>query len=178
MRVISGTLGGRRFNPPRLIKTRPTTDFGKTGLFNILNNHIDFEEISFLDLFSGTGSISYEFASRGCQRLVAIDNEEQCIRFIKKMKEEWKLQGLEIIKSDVFRFLNATPEKFDVIFAGPPYALENIAEIPEIIFAKDLLKADGWFILETDQGYDFSSHPSFFRKTNYGQTTFHFFRRK
>ena len=161
MRVISGTLGGRRFNPPKLIATRPTTDFAKTGLFNILNNHLDFSEVSFLDLFSGTGSISYEFSSRGCRRIVAIDGEEQCIRFIRKMKEEWKIEGMEIIKGDVFRFINSPREQFDVIFAGPPYPLKNIGGIPEMIFEHDLLKHDGWFILETDPKHDFSSHPCF-----------------
>ena len=178
MRVISGSLGGRRFNPPQLANTRPTTDFGKTGLFNILNNHIDFEEVSFLDLFSGTGSISYEFASRGCKNILAIDQDQQCVKFISKMIQEWKLEGMEVIKGDVLKFIETSRQKFDVIFAGPPYALENIAKIPKIIFDRDLLNDDGWFILETDPRYDFSAHPSFARKTNYGQTTFHFFRKQ
>ncbi|MFI5135450.1 MAG: RsmD family RNA methyltransferase [Chitinophagales bacterium] len=177
MRVISGTLKGRKIHPPKLIHTRPTTDFGKTGLFNILNNHFNFEDVSFLDLFSGTGSLSYEFASRGCKRIVAVDADQHCVNFIRKMKEEWKLEGLEVIKSDVLRFIEFTREKFDIIFAGPPYALNEINLLPEKIFKNDLLKENGWFILETDQRYDFSAHPSFFRKTNYGQTTFHFFKK-
>src|SRR6476620_715187 len=103
MRVISGTLGGRKFYPQQLTGTRPTTDFAKTGLFNILNNHFDFQETSFLDLFSGTGNISYEFASRGSNRIVSVDNDARCIEFIKKMIREWKIASIEVIKSDVFR---------------------------------------------------------------------------
>src|SRR6185295_12279574 len=116
MRVISGTLGGRKFYPEKLPATRPTTDFAKTALFNILNNNFDFEEISFLDLFSGTGSISYEFASRGCARIVAIDKDERCIEFIRKVMREWKIETIDPIRSDVFRFLDNVGEKFDVIF--------------------------------------------------------------
>lgn len=176
MRVISGRLGGRRFNPPKLINTRPTTDFAKTGLFNILNNHFDFSEVSFLDLFCGTGSISYEFASRGCPRIVSVDKDDQCIHFIRKMKTEWSLSVLDIIKTDVLRFLETAREKFDVIFAGPPYAMKDIAALPDKIFERELLKEGGWFILETDPKYDFSGYPHFFRRTHYGQTNFHFFK--
>ena len=134
--------------------------------------------MSFLDLFSGTGSISYEFVSRGCKKIVAVEQDEQGVKFIRKMKEEWKIDGMEIIKSDVFRFLDSTHQKFDVIFAGPPYALKNIDELPEKIFSGNLLHDEGWFILETDTRHDFTSYPAFSRKTNYGQTTFHFFRKK
>lgn len=98
MRVISGSLGGRRFNPPNNLPTRPTTDFAKTGLFNILNNHFDFSELSFLDLFSGTGSISYEFASRGTSRIVSVDQDRGAVEFIRKMKEEWKIEAIDIVK--------------------------------------------------------------------------------
>ncbi len=178
MRVISGTLGGRKFYPNNLSATRPTTDFAKTGLFNILNNHFDFQEVSFLDLFSGTGSMSYEFASRGSNRIVAIEKDEACISFIKKNMQEWKIETIVLIKSDVLRFLDNAHEQFDIIFAGPPYALDSIATLPEKIFEKNLLKNEGWFILETDQHYNFETNPLFFRKTNYGQTTFHFFQQK
>src|SRR6185295_9132867 len=178
MRVISGTLGGRKFYPDKLSATRPTTDFAKTALFNILNNVFDFQEISFLDLFSGTGSISYEFASRGSSRIVAVEKDEKCIAFIKKHIEEWKIDAIDLIKSDVFRFLDHAHEKFDVIFAGPPYALEHIESLPEKIFKQNLLKDGGWFILETDPHHNFETHPHFFRNTNYGQTNFHFFMKK
>jgi 16S rRNA (guanine966-N2)-methyltransferase len=176
MRVISGTLGGRKFYPEKLSATRPTTDFAKTALFNILNNNFDFEEIRFLDLFSGTGSISYEFASRGCKQIVAIDKDERCIEFIRKMIGEWKIETIHPIRSDVFRFLDHANEKFDIIFAGPPYPLENIEEIPLKIFEKNILNKEGWFILETDPHYNFEKHPFFFRRTHYGQTNFHFFK--
>ena len=177
MRVISGTLGGRRFNPPQLDNTRPTTDFAKTGLFNILNNNFDFTEVSFLDLFAGTGSISFEFGSRGSKRIVSIENDLRCLNFIVRMKNEWKLDSLEVIKNDVFRFLDFSNEKFDVIFAGPPYALETIAVLPEKIFQKNILNEGGWFILETNPKYDFKEHHAFFRRVNYGQTNFHFFKK-
>jgi len=176
MRVISGTLGGRKFYPQQLTETRPTTDFAKTGLFNILNNHFDFRESSFLDLFSGTGNMSYEFASRGCKRIVSVDKDARCIEFIKRMKQEWKIEAIEVIKDDAFRFLDNTREKFEIIFAGPPYALENIDDLPEKVLGGKILNAGGWFILETNPKHSFETHPSFFRKTNYGQTTFHFFR--
>ncbi len=178
MRIISGTLGGRRFSPPDNLPTRPTTDFAKTGLFNILNNNFDFPEVSFLDLFGGTGSISYEFASRGCKRIVTVEQDNGAAKFIDKMKKEWNADSIELIKSDVFKFLEYATEKFDVIFAGPPYALETIAGIPDLIFTKNILNKNGWFILETDPKYDFKDHPSFFRRTNYGQSNFHFFLKK
>lgn len=176
MRVISGSLGGRRFYPDKLTHTRPTTDFAKTALFNILNNHFDFQEISFLDLFSGTGSISFEFASRGCRRIVSVDKDESCNLFIRKMSKDWKIESIEVIKSDVFRYIESQREQFDVIFAGPPYALENIGDIPSKVLKLNILRDDGWFILETNQHYDFKELPGFFRRTNYGQTNFHFFK--
>ena len=175
MRVISGTLGGRKFYPPNNLPTRPTTDFAKTGLFNILNNYFDFSEISFLDLFSGTGSLSYEFASRGCQRIVSVDKDIRAVEFIRKMKKEWGIAAIEVRKSDVFKFLESNSEQFNIIFAGPPYALEVIDEIPEKILSKNILKEDGWFILETSPKHQFKDHPHLLQMRNYGQTHFHFF---
>lgn len=175
MRVISGTLKGRQFHPPNNIPTRPTTDFAKTGLFNILTNNFEFPEVSFLDLFSGTGSLSYEFASRGCERIVSIERDDKCAGFITKMKKEWNLP-IDFLKMDVFRFINSCSEKFDLIFAGPPYALENIDELPELILTtKKLLKPDGWFILETSPKHKYPNHPHLFRVKNYGETHFHIF---
>ncbi len=175
MRVISGSLGGRRFHPPNNLPTRPTTDFAKTGLFNIINNHFDFTEISFLDLFSGTGSISYEFASRGTPRIVSVDQDRGAIEFIRKMKEEWKLQAIDIVKNDVFKFLNFNREQFDVIFAGPPYPLPQIDELPGLVLGKKILKKHGWFILETNQHHTYSQFPELMQVRNYGQTHFHIF---
>ncbi|MEO6168329.1 MAG: RsmD family RNA methyltransferase [Chitinophagales bacterium] len=175
MRVISGTLGGRKFYPPNHLPTRPTTDFAKTGLFNILNNHFDFTEISFLDLFSGTGNLSYEFASRGAPRIVSIDQDRGAVEFIKKMKQEWKITDLDVQKNDVFKFLEHNREKFDVIFAGPPYPLESIDDIPGKVLEKNILKPNGWFILETDPKHKYAQFPELMQVRNYGQTHFHFF---
>ena len=175
MRIISGRLKGRKINPPHLVATRPTTDFAKTALFNILNNNFDFEAISFLDLFAGTGNHSYEFASRGCTRIVSVDKDGVCIDFMKRMKEEWNLEGMEPTRKDVLQFIDNCREKFDIIFAGPPYAMEEINELPDRIFNHNLVKDDGWFILETSPAHKFDSHPYLFRVKNYGQTHFHFF---
>jgi 16S rRNA (guanine(966)-N(2))-methyltransferase RsmD len=176
MRVITGKYRGRKFYPPENIPTRPTTDFAKTGLFNILNNHIDFVEVSYLDLFAGTGSLSYEFASRGCEHIICVDQDMNCANFIKKMIQEWKITGMQVVRSDVFSFINQCRDKFDIIFAGPPYKLSNIADIPDIIFEKGLVKDEGWFILETSPEHDFSKHPRLFDHRKYGDTNFHFFR--
>ena len=175
MRVISGALGGRKFYPPHNLPTRPTTDFAKTGLFNILNNNFDFGEISVLDLFSGTGNISYEFASRGAERIVSVDKDNGAADFIRKMKKEWGLIMIDVHKSDVFRFLQYNTESFDVIFAGPPYALNNIDDLPDIVLEKGILNKDGWFILETSPKHQFNEHPHLIQVRNYGQTHFHFF---
>jgi len=175
MRVISGTLGSRKFYPPHNLPTRPTTDFAKTGLFNILNNYFDLTEVSFLDLFSGTGNLSYEFASRGSKRIVSVENDAGAVEFIKKMKREWHLDAIEVHKSDVFKFLAYNKEQFNIIFAGPPYALKNINEIPEIILSKNALKDGGWFILETSPRHHFKDHPQLMQARNYGQTNFHIF---
>lgn len=175
MRVISGTLGGRKFNPPGNLPTRPTTDFAKTGLFNILNNHFDFTEVSFLDLFSGTGNLSYEFASRGATRIVAVEQDRLASEFIRKMKAEWNMEAIEIVKQDVFKFLAYNREPFDIIFAGPPYPLQNIAELPELVLGKQILKPHGWFILETNQKYSFTHLKQLLQVRNYGQTHFHMF---
>jgi 16S rRNA (guanine(966)-N(2))-methyltransferase RsmD len=178
MRVISGILGGRKFYPPGNLPTRPTTDFAKTGLFNILSNYFDYTEVSFLDLFSGTGSLSYEFASRGAERIVTVDKDSRVIEFIRKTTKEWNITGIEIHKSDVFKFLNYNKEKFNIIFAGPPYSLETIDELPEIVLGKNILKEGGWFILETSPKHQFKDHPQLVQDRNYGQTHFHFFTEK
>src|SRR3954466_7645916 len=129
MRIISGSLGGRRISPPsQMPYTRPTTDIAKEGLFNILQNQLDFEELKTLDLFGGTGSISYELASRGVPDLTIVEKDTQMFSFIKKTSEELKLQNFKVIKSEVFRFIEQCTETFDFIFAGPPYALETIDE--------------------------------------------------
>src|SRR4028119_1058985 len=127
MRIISGFLGGRRINPPsNMPYTRPTTDIAKEGLFNILHNNLEFEDLKTLDLFGGTGSISYELASRGAADLTIVEKDSQMFNFIKKTAEDFKIENLKLIKSDVFKYIESCTEQFDFIFAGPPYALATI----------------------------------------------------
>jgi 16S rRNA (guanine(966)-N(2))-methyltransferase RsmD len=176
MRIISGDLGGRRINPPaKMPFTRPTTDIAKEGLFNILQNNLDFEDLKTLDLFGGTGSISYELASRGVQDLTIVEKDTQMFSFIKKTSEALGLKNFKVVKSDVFRFIETCTEKFDFIFAGPPYALQTIDELPKLIFEKGLLKENGWFILEHTPRNDYEHFPFFKWARNYGTTIFSIF---
>ena len=175
MRIISGKYKGRRIEPPHSITARPTTDFAKESLFNVLNNLIDFEEISCLDLFAGTGSISIELASRGCPSVLAIEQNDAHIAFIKKTI---KLLGIETIfplKVDVFRFLPTTTQTFDFIFADPPYDLRTFEILPNLIFENNLLKDGGIFVLEHSKKNDFSAYPNFMQHRNYGNVNFTFF---
>jgi 16S rRNA (guanine966-N2)-methyltransferase len=176
MRIISGDLGGRRINPPaKMPYTRPTTDIAKEGLFNILQNNLDFEELKTLDLFGGTGNISYELASRGVNELTIVEKDTQMFSFIKKTSESLGLKNFKVVKSDVFRFIEQCREKFDFIFAGPPYALQNIDDLPRLIFEKELLNENGWFILEHTPKNDYESFPFFKSARNYGTTIFSIF---
>lgn len=176
MRIISGWLGGRKIHPPpKMPYTRPTTDIAKEGLFNILQTRIDFEGAKTLDLFGGTGSISYELASRGASSLTIIEKDTAMYTFIKKNIDELKIKNANIIKMDVFSFLSNCNEKYDFIFAGPPYALSTIDELPKMIIAKDLIAADGYFVLEHTPRNDYENYASFSFKRNYGTTVFSFF---
>lgn len=177
MRIIAGKFKGRRFHPPAdNWPTRPTTDFAKEGLFNILNNHIDFEEVKVLDLFGGTGSHSYEFISRGCQDVTYVDKFPACVAFVKKTAKELEIESkIRIVRADVFKFITHCTEQFDYIFAGPPYALPSIDALPDLIFQYNLLKDDGWFVLEHDPTHSYQQHPHFFQERNYGKTIFSFF---
>lgn len=176
MRIISGTLGGRRINPPsRMPYTRPTTDIAKEGLFNILQNNLEFEDLKTLDLFGGTGSISYELASRGVQDLTVVEKDAQMFAFIKKTAEALQLQNFKVVKSDVFKFINTTSNKYDLIFAGPPYALQQIDDLPKLVFERQLLKKDGWFILEHTPRNHYEKFPYFHNARNYGTTIFSIF---
>lgn len=175
MRIISGTLRGKRFYPPKNIPARPTTDFAKEALFNILNNHFDFSEVKFLDLFAGTGSLDMEMFSRGCTDITSVDMSKISLGFIKKMSEEVQIPNHKIILGDAVQYAKNCKEQFDLIFAGPPYALDVINEIPDIIFDKNLLKENGQFILETSPKHDFTEHPKLLEVRNYGQTHFWFF---
>lgn len=177
MRIIAGIYGGRKFNPPaKNWPTRPTTDISKEGLFNILQNMIDFEEVSMLDLFGGTGNHCYEFISRGCGNATYVDKHGPAVRFVEKMKREWNIGGrLSIFKMDVFKYIASCNKDYSYIFAGPPYPLPNLDEIPNIIFSSDILQHHGLFVLEHNPSHNFETHPNFVKSRKYGQTIFSFF---
>ncbi len=176
MRIISGELGGRKINPPdKMAYTRPTTDIAKEGLFNILENNLEIPELKTLDLFGGTGSISYELASRGATDQTIVEKDAQMYEFIKKTAKQFQLQNLKIIKMDVFRFIDQCTEKFDFIFAGPPYALTNIDDLPGLIFEKRILNYKGWFVLEHTPRNDYKKFPFYKTERNYGTTVFSIF---
>ena len=176
MRIISGKWGGRRINPPgNMPHTRPTTDIAKEGLFNILQNRMDFTDSKSLDLFGGTGCISYELASRGANDLTIIEKDPVMHAFIKKNAETLGIENCKILKMDVFNYLNTCSDTFDVIFAGPPYALGSIDELPKIIVSKKLINKDGYFVLEHTPRNKYESFEGFSFVRNYGTTLFSFF---
>jgi 16S rRNA (guanine(966)-N(2))-methyltransferase RsmD len=176
MRIIGGEHGGRKFNPPsKMPYTRPTTDIAKEGLFNVLQHKLDIPALRTLDLFGGTGSISYELASRGAEDLTIVEKDNAMFAFIKKTAEELRITGLKPVKMDVFRFLEQCTEKFDFIFAGPPYALTNIDDLPRLVFEKDLLNPGGWFVLEHTPRNDYKQFLNYKSEKNYGTTIFSLF---
>ena len=176
MRIISGKYKGRHFDVPRNFKARPTTDFAKENLFNILNNIVDFEESKALDLFSGTGSISLELISRGCPEVVSVEMDSLHFSFLKKSQAALNDKAWRIVRDDVFRFLRRSGGKYDIIFADPPYALKELKEIPDMVLEGGMLKEDGLFIFEHGKDYDFSQHPRFVRHIAYGSVNFTFFK--
>lgn len=176
MRIISGTHKGRKINPPKKLPVRPTTDMAKESLFNILNNYYYFDDISILDLFSGTGSISYEFASRGTKQITAVDDNFGCIKFINETAEGFEMP-IQTIKSDVFKFLESNKQDYDVIFADPPYAfsVDEFAKIPELVFKNELLHKEGLLIIEHSKHTDLSEIEHYSHSKNYGGCVFSFF---
>ncbi|MDF1696467.1 MAG: RsmD family RNA methyltransferase [Saprospiraceae bacterium] len=178
MRIIGGEFKGRRFNPPaKNWPTRPTTDFSKEGLFNILQNRIDFSETKMLDLFGGTGNHCYEFISRGCEDATYVDKFGGCVAFVKKTASTLDIEDrLTIVKSDVFKFIRTVQHKYDYIFAGPPYPLPILDSIPDEIFKYELLKEEGLFVLEHNPNHDFKKHGRYIEERNYGTTIFSFFK--
>lgn len=176
MRIIGGKLRGRRINPPSNFKARPTTDFAREGLFNILNNRVDFETISVLDLFSGTGSISYEFASRGALDVHLVEKDLSHISGIKKILKELNLENVKPIHIDVRAYLKACSVKYDIVFADPPYELSWLKELPDLVTQSGIIKKDGFFILEHPRDISFSGHELFFEHRNYGGVNFSFFK--
>ncbi len=175
MRIVSGEYKGRTIHAPKNLPVRPTTDFAKESLFNILNNLIDFENTKTLDLFSGTGNITYEFISRGCTDITCIELNYNCCNFIKKTIQELNAKNTQVIKMNVFSFLKNNLSKYDLIFADPPYDLEELKTLPDLIFEKQLLKENGMFILEHGEYSDFSIHPHFKQHRKYGNVNFSFF---
>jgi 16S rRNA (guanine966-N2)-methyltransferase len=176
MRIISGKWGGRKISPPaNMPNTRPTTDIAKEGLFNILQNRMDLDGITTLDLFGGTGSISYELASRGAADLTIIEKDAVMHAFIKKNLDMLGAENAKVLKMDVFAYLDTCTGPFDLIFAGPPYALGSIDELPKIIVARQLIAKDGFFILEHTPRNQYEKFAGFSFRRNYGSTLFSFF---
>ena len=176
MRIISGTHKGKQLIAPKKLPVRPTTDMAKEALFNILSNRFEFERISVLDFFSGTGNISYELASRGATKVTAVDNHYLCIKYI---NETSKVLDLDIttIKSDTFKFLERTTSKYDIIFADPPYNLNKdvFLKIPEMVFNQELLKESGLLIIEHSMQMNLETHSNFSEQRKYGSSMFSFF---
>lgn len=175
MRIISGTFRGRRLEPPKNITARPTTDFAKESLFNLLQNRIDFEGIDVLDLFAGTGSISLECVSRGAREVTAIEMAHTQQNFIISASKTLGVHNLHLIRGDVFKYLKTCKMQYDFIFADPPYALEALPTLPDLIFGGELLRDEGIFVLEHPATYDFSQHPHFIDHRTYGSVNFTFF---
>jgi 16S rRNA (guanine(966)-N(2))-methyltransferase RsmD len=178
MRIVSGIYRGRRLTPPVNLPVRPTTDFAKEGLFNVLNNLVDFESLRVLDLFTGTGSIAFEFLSRGAIEVTAIDSNNRCVEFIKKTAETFGATNIKAVKSNSFVFIKHMVSTYDLIFADPPYDLERIESIPDLVFASDLLSQEGMLILEHSDRYKFEKHVNFASHRQYGSVNFSFFTRK
>ncbi len=175
MRIISGKYGRRRFTVPTNIKARPTTDFARENLFNVLENEIDFEGITALDLFAGTGAVSFELLSRGCSRVTSVEIYPTQYKFICKVMAELKDENLVPVKGDVFKFVKNCRQKFDFIFADPPYDLPELESIPQLILDQGLLKAGGTLVVEHSKKNNFASHPLFSQQRVYGSVNFSFF---
>ena len=176
MRIIAGQYGGRRIHPPQnMPHTRPTTDIAKEGLFNILQNRVQLDGIKTLDLFGGTGCISYELASRGAGDLTIVEKDPIMLDFIKKNVDLLKIENVQLNRMDVFQFLASCKQTYDIIFAGPPYALNTIDELPKIIVQQKLIAPDGFFILEHTPRNDYTQFAGYSFQRNYGTTIFSFF---
>ncbi len=176
MRIIGGKFRGRRIVPPPGFKARPTTDFARESLFNILNNRVDFEDITVIDLFSGTGSISYEFASRGAKEIHLVEIDMKHISGIKRIIKDIGFENIRCIHIDVRSFLKTCKAKYDVVFADPPYDLPWLKEIPALILGSGILKKEGFLVLEHPRNMSFTGQKGFFEHRNYGSVNFSFFR--
>jgi len=175
LRIISGSLKSRRINPPSGLPTRPTTDRAKEGLFNILQHRIDFESITFLDLFAGTGNITFEVASRGCKQVTCVDNNSKCVDFIRQTAKAFHLEGIHTFRTNVFSFLSQKQNSWDIIFADPPYDLENLESLPDLVFTNQLLRPEGLLIIEHSPKITFRQHPRIRDHRIYGLVNFSLF---
>ncbi len=178
MRIIAGSLRGRRLNPPANLPVRPTTDMARESLFNILNNYVDYEECTVMDLFAGTGAVSLEFVSRGVKNVTSIDINNACTEYIKTAARQMNVDNIHVVRADVFDLLKRAYKKFDIIFADPPYALQDLPKLPDIVFGSDVLNEDGIFILEHPKEFSFEEHPHFWQHRAYGKVNFTFFAMK
>lgn len=176
MRIVTGIYRGRHFDIPRSFKARPTTDFAKENIFNVLKGYLDFEDAMALDLFAGTGSISYELLSRGCASVVSVELDRDHARFISECLKKLGTDKDVLIRGDVFRFLKSCHQQFDFIFADPPYALPELTKIPSLIFEYGLLKENGIFVFEHGKQNNFSEHPHFVEHRSYGSVNFSIFK--
>ena len=176
MRIVTGIYKGRHFDIPRSFKARPTTDFAKENIFNVLNGYLDFEGLSALDLFSGTGSISLELVSRGCQQVVSVEADRDHHAFIRQCLQKLGTDRCVPVRCDVFRFLKSCRQQFDLVFADPPYALPELEQLPDLIFKHNMVAEGGLFVLEHGQRNDFSGHDRFVDHRAYGSVNFSLFR--
>ena len=181
MRIITGKYKGKHFEVPRSFKARPTTDFAKENLFNVLRAYVDFEETRALDLFAGTGSITLELLSRGCPEVVSVERDRQHYAFVRAAVEHC-IAGdadvrVRVLNADALRIIAKSNERFDLVFADPPYALRELSEQPERVMASGLLKPGALFVLEHGKEHDFSSRPEFLEHRAYGSVNFSFFRK-
>jgi len=176
MRIITGKYKGRHFDIPRTFKARPTTDFAKENIFNVLNGYIDLDGAEALDLFSGTGSITLELLSRGCSRVTSIELDRDHHRFICDCVKKLGTEACLPLRADVFRFVKSCRQQYDIVFADPPYALKELPQIPDLVFERALLNPDGILVFEHGKDHDFSQHPRFVEHREYGSVNFSLFR--
>lgn len=175
MRIIKGSLQRRIIHAPGSLPVRPTTDLAKESLFNILENRMNFQEAKVLDLFAGTGNISYELFSRGCAQVTAVDSNYRCTNFINEMATKFDMDTLVVVKADAFRYLKTNRQQYDLIFADPPYDSDYYQELAQTICEKDMLTHDGWLVIEHPRSVDFKHLPTFVELRRYGKVHFSFF---
>ena len=178
MRIISGRLKGRIIHPPKNLRARPTTDFAKENLFNVLNNQLDFEGIDVLDLFAGTGSISYEFASRGAATVTAVEINNVHVNFIKSSAHSLGINNIFVVRANAFLYIKGVKKQFDVVFADAPYDIEGSDTLPDMVFDHNILKEGGLFILEHSKNLSFERHKHFSESRSYGSVQFSFFKKE